>query len=84
MTMENNKVRTIPIEDFFRNSEKSSFDISPDGRHISFMAPYKSRMNIFVSGIDLCEPKQITFEEERDIAGYMWANNNRILFMNRY
>lgn len=79
--MHMNKVREIPIEEFFRNSEKSSFDISPDGKHISYMAPYKSRMNIFVSGIDLAEPHQVTFEEERDVAGYMWANNNRILFM---
>lgn len=75
------KVREIPIEEFFRNSEKSSFDISPDGKHISYLAPYKSRMNIYVTGIDLAEPHQVTFEEDRDVEGYMWANNNRILFM---
>ncbi len=73
--------REIPIEEFFRNSEQSSYDISPDGMHISFMAPYKSRMNIFVREKDGDAVTQITFEEERDIDGYMWANNRRILFM---
>ncbi len=79
--MDKNKIREIPIEEFFRNSEQTAFGISPDGNHIAFMSPYKSRMNIFVRGIYASESTQLTFEEERDIAGYMWANNSRILFM---
>lgn len=73
--------RQIPIEDFFRNSDQSAYDISPDGNYISYMAPYKSRMNIFVRPKDSTDSQQITFETERDIAGYMWANNKRLLFM---
>ena len=41
-------VREIPLEEFFRNSEVRSYDISPDGKYLSYMAPYESRMNIFV------------------------------------
>ena len=40
--------KLIPMKDFFRNSEKRSYQLSPDGNYIAFMAPYKSRMNIFV------------------------------------
>ena len=32
-------VRRIPLEDFFRNSQEAAFQLSPDGRHLSFMAP---------------------------------------------
>ena len=79
--IKSNMTREIPIEEFFRNSEQCSYDISPDGKHISFMSPYKSRMNIFVRNMEGDKVTQITFEEERDIEGYMWANNSRILFM---
>lgn len=71
----------ISLEDFFRNSDRSGFQISPDGRHISFVAPYKDRMNIFVRPTNGGEELQITAETERSIAGYMWADNERLLFM---
>ena len=70
-----------PLEDFFRNSERSSYQISPDGLHLSFMAPYENRMNIFVQRIGSEEVVRITSEVERSIAGYMWESNQRILFM---
>lgn len=76
-------VKLIPMKDFFRNSEKRSYQLSPDGNYIAFMAPYKSRMNIFVQkmGKDKKEPVRITSQEDRDIAGYFWANNGRIAYL---
>ncbi len=75
--------RLIPMKDFFRNSEKRSFQLSPDGNYISFMAPYKSRMNIFVQkmGDKKSEPVRLTSLEDRDIAGYLWASNGRIAYL---
>ena len=69
------------VEDFFRNPEKSSYQISPDGNSISFLAPVDSRMNLFVEGVGSDDAKQITHETDRDIAGYFWANNNRLLYI---
>jgi len=69
------------VEDFFRNPEQSSFQISPNGEYISYMAPYESRMNIFVRKMDGGEPTRITSETDRDIAGYLWANNSRLLYV---
>jgi len=71
----------IPLEDFFKNSEQTSFQISPDGTHFSFKAPYEKRMNVFVQKIGSDSTVQITFETDRDVAGYFWANENRILFI---
>ena len=45
--------KNIPLEDFFKNPEKSSYQISPNGSFYSFMAPYKNRMNIFIRTIDI-------------------------------
>jgi dipeptidyl aminopeptidase/acylaminoacyl peptidase len=73
--------KIIPVEDFFKNPDKVTFRISPDGKYLSYLAPYESRMNLFVQEIGQDSVKRITSETERDIAGYIWKENNRILFM---
>jgi dipeptidyl aminopeptidase/acylaminoacyl peptidase len=75
--------KLIPMKDFFRNSERESYQLSPDGNYISFMAPYKNRMNIFVQkmGDKKSTPVRLTSLEDRDIAGYLWANNGRIAYI---
>ncbi len=88
--------RQIPLEDFFRNSQEAAFQISPDGRHLAYMASYKDRMNLFVrptadfisetpdteeKGHPLSSPIRLTDETERSVAGYMWADNERLLYM---
>ncbi len=75
------KTPLIPLRDFFRKPEKTSFQISPDGHHLSFMAPYNRRMNIFVHDTGQEQAKQLTFETDRDIGGYLWANDERILYL---
>ena len=76
-------MRKILLEDFFRNSERTSYQLSPDGKHISFLAPYKDRLNVFVRSMECDDTTavRITSETERSVAGYMWADNNRLLFM---
>jgi len=69
------------MEDFFQNPEKASFRISPDGNFISYTAPWQSRMNIFVQAIDKDSAIQITFETDRDIAGYIWGSGSRLLYI---
>lgn len=73
----------IPLEDFFRNSEQTAFQLSPDGTYLSYMAPYADRMNVFVRKVaDTSTPAlRLTSETDRSVAGYMWADNSRILFM---
>ncbi|MCB2219734.1 MAG: S9 family peptidase [Bacteroidetes bacterium] len=75
------KAKQIPLEDFFKNPEKSSYKISPDGNYFSFMAPYENRMNVFVQERGTPEAVRLTDETDRDIAGYFWPNNNQILYL---
>jgi dipeptidyl aminopeptidase/acylaminoacyl peptidase len=75
------RAKNIPLEDFFRNPEKTAYQISPEGKFYSFMAPYMNRMNIYVIEIGKDEPVQLTSDTARDIAGYFWANENRILYL---
>jgi hypothetical protein len=50
----------IPVEDFFKNPEMASFQISPDGKYYSYRAPWESRMNIFVKEVGSDEATRIT------------------------
>ena len=74
-------VRRIPLEDFFRNSQEAAYQISPDGRHLSYLAPYADRMNLFVRPVGGGGAVRVTSETQRSLAGYMWADNGRLLFM---
>jgi dipeptidyl aminopeptidase/acylaminoacyl peptidase len=74
-------VEPIPMKDFFRNPEKSSFKISPDGVNFAYLAPYQNRMNLFVRKIEDENPVRLTEESDRDILAYFWANNNKILYL---
>jgi len=71
----------IPLEDFFKNPEKSGYQISPDGKYYSYMAPYMRRMNVFVQEIGKDSATRLTSDTARDIAGYFWGNNSRILYL---
>ena len=71
----------IPMKDFFRNPEKVSFQLSPNGLYLAFMEPWKSRLNVHVQKIGEEKATRITSAAKRDIAGFFWANNHRIVFI---
>jgi dipeptidyl aminopeptidase/acylaminoacyl peptidase len=75
------KAKQIPLEDFFKNPEKSSYQISPNGEYFSFKAPYENRMNIFIQHRYGKEATRLTSETDRDISGYFWPNNKQILYI---
>jgi dipeptidyl aminopeptidase/acylaminoacyl peptidase len=75
------RAKRIPLRDFFRNPERASFEISPDGNTLSFMQPYQNRMNVFVQPRAGGEPLRLTNETERDVAGYFWKGSRRIVYL---
>ncbi|MEZ4842456.1 MAG: S9 family peptidase [Flavobacteriaceae bacterium] len=72
---------TIPVEDFFKNSEQRTFRLSPNGEFIAYLAPYESRMNIHVRKFDSDSVTRVTSVTDRDLAGYFWANDNRLVYI---
>jgi len=81
----NDKERVeIPMEDFFRNPEKSSFNISPNGLLIAYMKPWEKgnrMMNIYVKSMDSNDEFRITDASERSIYGFFWISNERIAYI---
>ncbi len=75
------KAELIPLEDFFKNPEKTSYQISPDGKYYSYLAPYEKRMNIHVQERGKDSVIRLTSETDRNIAGYFWPNNEQLLYL---
>ncbi len=75
------KARLIPLEDFFKNPEKTSYKISPDGKYYSYKAPYEKRLNVFVQERGKKDSIRLTSETDRGVAGYFWPNNEQILYL---
>lgn len=71
----------IPMKDFFKNPTKASFKLSPNGEYLAFMQPWENRMNVHVQKIGEDNETRITSATERDIAGFIWAGNNRIAYV---
>ena len=73
-------VEEVPVEDFFKRSPFTSFQLSPDGKFLAAISPINNRRNIAVIDLETREARAITGMQDRDISGFSWANNDRILF----
>ncbi|MGB1204457.1 MAG: alpha/beta hydrolase family protein [Chitinophagales bacterium] len=71
----------IPMRDFFKNSEKIAYKLSPNGAYLSYMAPYENRMNVFLQKIDSEETFRLTSETDRSIAGYFWVGDKYLCYL---
>jgi dipeptidyl aminopeptidase/acylaminoacyl peptidase len=74
------QAKQIPMRDFFKNPQEAGHQISPDGKYLSWLAPYERRLNVFVRPIGGGEAKRVTSETARDIGGYFWKGD-RILYV---
>lgn len=68
------------VEDFFKNPDKTRYQLSPDGINFSYMGPFERRQNVFIQAIGAKSATRITNETDRNIAWYFWANNNRLIY----
>ncbi|MCK4671312.1 MAG: hypothetical protein KAT47_02135, partial [Candidatus Aegiribacteria sp.] len=72
----------IPRAVLFGNPEKMRPQLSPAGDLIAYIAPVDSVLNLWVMNIDSSEPRQLTFDTNRGVRYYFWAENNtHILYM---
>ena len=74
----------IDRELFFGNPEISGAQISPDGKYISFLKPYKDTRNIWVKGVNdaWTAAKLLTNDTKRPVTQYFWSRDGKyILFV---
>jgi dipeptidyl aminopeptidase/acylaminoacyl peptidase len=71
----------IPMKDFFRNPTKVAYQISPNGEYLAYLQPWENRLNVFVEKIGSGQPTRVTSAKARDISGYTWKGDNRIVYI---
>ena len=71
-------VPLIPRKVLFDNPDKSSVQISPDGKHLSYLAPREGVLNIWVAPRDDPGAAQpVTHDTGRGIHFYLWAHTGQ-------
>jgi len=71
----------IPMKDFFKNPVKVAYSLSPNGEYLAFLQPWEKRLNVFVEKIGSGQATRVTSAKERDISGYAWKGDNRIVYI---
>lgn len=74
----------IDRELFFGNPEYAGAQISPDGKYISFIKPYKNTMNVWVkeTGAPFDTARPMTADTARPVRQYFWSRDGKyVLFV---
>lgn len=70
------------VEDYFKTPEAYSFQLSPDGKFISYLKRRETGERDLYLKETATQKETLLIEQKEDvIRGYFWANNNRILYM---
>lgn len=71
----------INREIFFDNPEIASAQLSPDGKYMSFIKPFRGTRNIWVKEIaaPFDSAKPVTADTERPIPGYFWSRDGKYI-----
>jgi len=71
----------IPLEDFFRKPDKVMPRLSYSGSHLAYMEPYERRLNVVVRDLATGENRRVTHATERDIGGFLWVSDDRLVYV---
>ena len=69
----------LDMKTFFRNGNKTSVLMSPDGNYFSYRADYKGKMNVFVQRFTDTVGTRVTNDTLRSIDSYFWKGD-RIVY----
>lgn len=70
------------VEDYFARPKQSSFQLSPDGKYMSYKEKDENTKNhVYVKNLANGEIKRVIEEKNDLISGYGWINNERLVYM---
>lgn len=71
------------VEDYFSRPKAGSFQLSPDGKYMSYREKEDgtTKNHVYVKEISTGKVTRILEEKEELIRGYFWKNNERLLYM---
>ena len=67
----------IPRQVLFGNPDRTSPQISPDGKMLAYIAPDAGVLNVWVRTLGKEDDRVVTRDRVRGIRGYFWARNGK-------
>ncbi|HVS74201.1 MAG TPA: alpha/beta fold hydrolase [Candidatus Acidoferrales bacterium] len=69
----------IDRELIFGNPEIAAPEISPNGKYLAFLKPWKETRNVWVKKVEepFASAKLLTTEAKRPVAGYLWSRDSK-------
>lgn len=88
--------KLIAVEDFFGLPHRSRAQLSPDGTKVAYLAPWRSRLNVFIRELDSDwatpdevqgdqdpSARRITSDARRSIDTFFWSKDGRYLLFHQ-
>ncbi len=69
----------IPLETFFKTSDKTKFYLSPNGSYYSYISRYEKHRNLFIQNVKTDESIRVTSYIDQNISRYSWINDSLIV-----
>lgn len=74
------ELKLIPKKVLFGNPVKTSPQISPNGKKMSYLAPIDDVLNVWVGDIGSDNFEAVTFDKDRGIMNCFWGEDNNHIF----
>src|SRR5258706_3853595 len=65
----------------FGNPEIAAAELSPDGKFVAFLKPWKDTRNVYVKAVGeaFSDARLLTTEAKRPVAGYLWTRDSKYI-----
>ncbi|MFC5282905.1 alpha/beta hydrolase family protein [Pedobacter alpinus] len=77
----NPPVDPVAVETFFKNPEQSMYRLSPNGKYLSFLKPYKGYLNVYVKCVNDSLVTQVTAYTDRSVRTANWVGNDKLIYL---
>jgi len=78
------KVRVLPVDAFFRSQEKIAYRISPDGTNLSYLKLEDKNQNLYIENIATGMDQRITEVKDKNIVFYFWVSANELIYFKEF
>jgi dipeptidyl aminopeptidase/acylaminoacyl peptidase len=77
-------VRTLPVDAFFKSQEKIAYRISPDGEELSYLKLENKNQNLYIENISTGKDLKITQLKDKNISFYFWVSKNELIYFKEF
>lgn len=75
-----NKVREIPVNDFFKTQDRGIYRLSPNGKYLSYLTIKDKKQYLAVEDLEKGSIIPVSKLEERNIHFYCWVSNDELIY----